>query len=261
MKVLKWSLGIALVVALLVLAGCSRANHSASNKDGGKVTKEVSVVLSDNGITVDGQAIGSSGAVYSAHDIIYYEDRDTYESGNPYGEGTADDRHTAEEAEKHTVVHITQPGFYRISGKLSAGQMFVDLGEEAETDASALVTLILDDVDITCTVAPAVFFYRVYECADKEEDTRGDTDLSLAGARVVLADGSNNVVNGHRGGIGGRSRRADRPANLLERHSPRLYQRGYQGRGDLRPFPAQSGLRHGAPVWQGGHSVRLLCGF
>ena len=60
----------------------------------------IDIVLSENGAAVNGQAAGtdSSAAVYAANDIIYYEDRDNYDSGNPYGEGTASDRHTAEEA-------------------------------------------------------------------------------------------------------------------------------------------------------------------
>ena len=65
----------------------------------------------------------------------------------------------------------------------------------------------LDGVDITCTVAPAVIFYNVYECdeawvAYDEEETENysvqpaDVDTSAAGANVVLADGSVNQVNG-----------------------------------------------------------------
>ena len=52
---------------------------------------EVRIVLSDTGITVDGAAASedADAAVYLSHDIIYYEDRDAYDSGNPYGEGTA----------------------------------------------------------------------------------------------------------------------------------------------------------------------------
>ena len=38
------------------------------------------------------------------------------------------DAHTAEEAAAHTVVHITQPGTYVLSGTLSAGQIAVDHG-------------------------------------------------------------------------------------------------------------------------------------
>ena len=169
---------------------------------------EVSIVLSDRKVTVDGAVALEDGdaAVYLSHDIIYYEDRDAYDSGNPYGEGTASERHSAEEAAAHTVVNITRPGVYRLSGKLSQGQIFVDLGEDAKTDPEAVVTLILDNADVTCTVAPAVFFYRVYECdqawvaydeGEADDYTASATqDTARAGANVVLADGSVNHVSG-----------------------------------------------------------------
>ena len=114
------------------------------------------IVLSDAGITVDGGS--ETDAVFTSHDIIYYEDRDRYESGNPYGEGETADRHNADEAAAHTVVNITKPGNYFLSGKLSAGQIRIDLGEDAYEDPNAVVHLVLDGVDITCTVAPAILF-------------------------------------------------------------------------------------------------------
>ena len=95
-----------------------------------RFTEETAIVLSDRGISVNGG--GETDSVYTSHDIIYYEDRDTYDSGNPYGEGEAADRHSAEEAAAHTVVNITAPGAYRVSGSLTAGQIRVDLGQEAE---------------------------------------------------------------------------------------------------------------------------------
>ena len=95
---------------------------------------------------------------------------------------------------------IRQPGTYRVSGSLSAGQLAVDLGEDAKTDPNAVVTLVLDGVDITCTVAPAVIFYRVFECDtdwvayDNEEvDAYAGSstmDTSAAGANIILADDS-----------------------------------------------------------------------
>ena len=81
------------------------------------------------------------------------------------GEGTEADAHSQAEADAHTVVHITQPGTYVLSGELSAGQIAVDLGEGAETDPEAVVTLVLDGVDITCTVAPAVMLSLIHICA------------------------------------------------------------------------------------------------
>ena len=164
------------------------------------VTKDVSdgaikISLSDDGITVDGNAISTdaTAAVYVANDIVFYEEGKDF----TYGEGTKDDEHSQEEADKHAVVHIAQPGQYVLSGKLSAGQIAVDLGKDAEDDPNAVVTLVLDNVDITCTVAPAVIFYNVYECGTADEETaQMEVDTSAAGANVIIADGSKNNIRG-----------------------------------------------------------------
>ncbi|MCD8145507.1 MAG: carbohydrate-binding domain-containing protein, partial [Oscillospiraceae bacterium] len=194
--------------ALALLLNLCPVVASAETVKTNSSDSEVTIVLSDSVITVDGEAAGtdSSDAVYLSNDIIYYEDRDYYDSGNVYGEGTDEDKHTAEEAEAHTVVNITEAGTYRISGTLSLGQIAIDLGDDAKTDPTAVVTLILDGVDITCEVAPAVIFYSVYECDtdwvayDEEEaesyTASADQDTSAAGANVILADGSVNNVNG-----------------------------------------------------------------
>ena len=80
---------------------------------------------------------------------------------------------------------------------VSAGQVAVDLGEDAETDPDAVVTLILNGVDITCTVAPAIIFYRVYECGSDDAETASETvDATAAGANVIIADGTENSVTG-----------------------------------------------------------------
>ena len=79
----------------------------------------MNVVLSDDGITVDGEAASENteAAVYIANDIVYYEEGKDF----TYGEGTAEDEHSKEEADAHTVVHIAKPGTYAVSGSLSAG--------------------------------------------------------------------------------------------------------------------------------------------
>ena len=153
---------------------------------------EVVITLSDNGVTVDHEG------VFTSNDIIYYEDRQTYDSGNPYGEGQTADRHTAEEAANHTVVNITEPGAYRVTGSLSAGQIRIDLGEDAYHDPEAVVELILDNAEITCTVAPAILFLNVYECDGSwsEESASSIVDTAAAGANLILAEGSRNQVNG-----------------------------------------------------------------
>ena len=154
---------------------------------------ETMIRLTDTGMDVTGP---DSLAVFGSNDIIYYEDRDTYDSGNPYGEGEESDKHSAEEAAKHYVVNITEPGAYRVTGKLSAGQIRIDLGEDAYDDPNAVVELILDDADITCTVAPAILFLNVYECdGNWSEDTaKPDVDTSAAGANLILE--GENTVNG-----------------------------------------------------------------
>lgn len=155
---------------------------------------ETVITLSDDGITVDGG--GETNDVFTSNDIIFYEDRDAYDSGNPYGEGTDADRHSAEEAAAHTVVNITAPGAYRISGALSAGQIRVDLGDSAYEDPDALVELILDGADITCTVAPAILFLNTYECDGmwSADSASPDVDTSAAGANLILEQ--ENTVSG-----------------------------------------------------------------
>ncbi len=179
-----------LVCILLVsvfFVGCQKDNKV--QYDGTKIA------LSDNEITVDGEKITNDNtqAVYSANDIVFYLAGQDF----TYGEGEKEDEHEQSEADAHTVVHITKPGRYVLSGELSAGQVAVDLGEDAEKDPEAVVTLILNDVDITCTVAPAIIFYNVYECgvADEETATK-DVDTSKAGANVIIADGTENNIHG-----------------------------------------------------------------
>ena len=177
---------IYLMALTLLLSGCG----SKESK-----TEGIQINLSDNQITVDGQVItnDTTQAVYSANDIVFYLAGQDF----TYGEGETKDKHEQSEADAHTVVHITKPGKYILSGTLSLGQIAIDLGEEAETDPNAVVTLILNDVDITCKVAPAIIFYNVYECSKSDEETATkDVDTKNAGANVIIADGTENNING-----------------------------------------------------------------
>ena len=165
-------------------------------------------------------------AVYVAHDIFYYPQIDAkkfqklnydgetewcvyygnekykdYLFGTLPVEGTevpARMMHTAEEAAKNAKLHITAPGTYELSGTWQ-GQVWVDLGEESFTDPEAVVTLVLNGADITCTVAPAIVFYQVYEADNtwEERETYSDeVDISGAGANVIVADDTRNTVSG-----------------------------------------------------------------
>lgn len=181
---------LSIAFALMLAVSCMNAAVFASDAEDTTVIR-----LSDSGITVGGKTAPTdeTAAVYTAHDIVYYEAG----KGFTYGEGTAADEHDAGEAAAHTVVHITQPGTYTLSGSLSAGQIAVDLGKDAVDDPNAVVTLILNGVDITCTVAPAVIFYNVYECGSTDAETAvKDVDTSAAGARVVIADDTVNHISG-----------------------------------------------------------------
>ena len=166
--------------------------------------------------------------VYIAHDIIYYPSVDpslfsqeTYDgetewvthftaSGlEDYLFGTlpvlgsdlpADMMHDAEEAYRNPVLHITKAGTYLLEGQWS-GQIFVDLAGEEDcfADSEETVTLLLNGVSVECGVAPAVVFYDAYECDNTWEDREehsGQADLSDAGAKIVLMDGTENNVTG-----------------------------------------------------------------
>ena len=183
-----------ILTAALLLTACGSAAGIQKN-DPITSYEGVEINLSDEGITVDQKPVGTNEeeAVYIANDIVYYESGKDF----TYGEGTEKDAHTPEEAAAHTVVHITKAGTYVLNGELSRGQIAVDLGEDAEEDPKAVVTLVLNGVDVTCEVAPAVIFYNVYECGDTDADSaKKDVDTSAAGANVIIADGTQNTING-----------------------------------------------------------------
>ena len=97
------------------------------------------------------------------------------------------------------MVTITKPGTYRVSGTLFAGQIAIDLGKDAVEDPSAVVTVILDNANVTCTVAPALIFYNVYECGEADEAAASSVvDTTAAGANVIVAGTS---VFKHKNGI------------------------------------------------------------
>ena len=209
---------LAIVLAICMLFGCSAKNQVAETMPPQELLPEetpallqndmqeipyvsrfdtvTEIQLSDESVSVDG--VGETEAVYTSHDIIYYEDKDAYESGYPYGEGEAYERHSGEEASEHTVVNITTPGAYRLSGKLSKGQIRIDLGENAYEDENAVVELILSNADITCTVAPAILFMNVYECdgAWSTDTAKAEVDTTKAGANLIL-EGENTVTGSH----------------------------------------------------------------
>jgi len=167
-------------------------------------------------------------AVYIAHDINYYpeiaadsfvktlydgeyewaayytaEGYEDYIFGTlPYQNGTVPTgmMHSEEEAWDNAVLHITCPGRYVLEGQWN-GQILIDLGDSDDTfaDETAKVTLVLNGVDVTCTVAPALIFRSVYEC-DNGWEERGEYSASVdtadAGANVIITDGTVNTFSG-----------------------------------------------------------------
>ena len=200
-----WKKAVVIACVLALAAGCGQSDknetvgtehQNESVVQGSKVFEGATVIeLSDEEITVDGSVISDKedSAVYAAKDIVFYLEN----QGIAYGEGEKADEHSQAEADAHTVVHITKPGTYAVSGTLSAGQIAIDLGKDAKEDPDAVVNLILNGVDIKCSVAPAVIFYNVYECGSSDvEEAVKDVDTEAAGANVLLADGSVNNVEG-----------------------------------------------------------------
>ena len=183
-----------IIMILLTLTACKSKQNETPKAETNKA-KIVEIALSDNEIKVDGKKISddNKNAVYTKNDIVYYESGKDF----TYGEGNEKDAHSKEEADAHKVIHISKSGTYSISGKLSKGQIAIDLGENAKNDEKAVVTLILNNADISCDVAPAVIFYNVYECANSDtENATKDVDTSKAGANVIIADGTTNIING-----------------------------------------------------------------
>lgn len=174
------------------LSGCSTANintDQTNNSFDGTV-----ITLADEGVLVDGQAASadSSSEVYVSNDIIYYEEG----KDESYGEGSSADEHSAEEAAKHTIINITEPGNYSVSGSLSYGQILIDLGEDANENPEAVVNLTLNNVNLTSTVSSAIVALNVYECSADSAAPSKNVDTSDAGFNLILADDSVNVING-----------------------------------------------------------------
>lgn len=175
-----------------------------------------------------GTAPETDAIAYIAHDIRYYPELpesgfvrvqydDNQEWAYYYTDGENKDfifstlpiqgsgfpnamMHSAADAYENAVLHISQTGTYILEGEWH-GQVWIDLGDRDETfmDERAKVTVVLNGVDVTCSVAPALVFYSVYEC-DNGWSERSDygyaVDTSNAGAVTVIADGTVNNFSG-----------------------------------------------------------------
>ena len=117
--------------------------------------------------------------------------------------------HSAEDAYANPVLHITEPGTYRLSGTWK-GQIWIELDK---AKAGYSVGLILSGVTVTCDVAPALVFYKVYKWAEENgydsQSVLTENDLwknigskmlsddyYVNGAIVEIADGTTNTFTG-----------------------------------------------------------------
>ena len=120
--------------------------------------------------------------------------------------------HSETEAYNNPVLHITKEGTYRLRGTWK-GQILVDIPnntvneyKKTKDDPDAKVTLVLDNVNVECTVGLALIVNKVYECGPNSvaslEDAKTssysmlDDEYIYAGAVIVLADESTNTFKG-----------------------------------------------------------------
>lgn len=101
--------------------------------------------------------------------------------------------HSEEEAFSNPVLHINRPGTFVLSGTWN-GQIWID-GNGDDSDPSNTVNIVLNGADVACSVAPAIIFHDVYECGPNS-NTSYNVDISGAGAKVYIADGTTNTFTG-----------------------------------------------------------------
>ena len=138
------------------------------------------------------------------------DNRPNFPGGNPPGFSTSaisnnnvaaysTMTHSASEAYANRVLHITEAGIYELQCTWN-GQIWIEIGEESSDKAA----IILNNVTVSCDVAPALVFKEVYECGPDDEDTvasvwkttLGETVINNAGAMIIIADDSTNNFTG-----------------------------------------------------------------
>ena len=97
--------------------------------------------LSDDKITVNGEEISTSTT-----EAVYLS--------NKMNNGGTSSEAQEENIEVSNIINITKAGTYEFSGKLTDGQISINANE-----ISGEVVIILNNVNITCKKAPAIFVY------------------------------------------------------------------------------------------------------
>lgn len=122
--------------------------------------------LSNDKITINGEEISTNSS------------EGIYLSSSMNNGGTSEDAKSAN-IEVSNIINITKAGTYEFTGELSDGQISVD-----SNDINGDVIIILNNVDITCKNAPAIFVYN---------RTITSTTCNVT---IKTASGSTNTITG-----------------------------------------------------------------
>ena len=153
--------------------------------------------IDENTLTTTPQ---SGVSIFDGENIIHYESEMATQTG--YGSTSENEMHTKADCNKEKLVKITEPGIYIVSGTLK-GQLAIDLSATSEN--TKIVTLVLNGVNIECSVAPGLIFYNANEIDSESYGTSQNSisyttanglNFDNAGAKIIIADDSTNTVTG-----------------------------------------------------------------
>lgn len=160
----KFSLVLSLVMLFSVCVFGVNAVYATSNQ------ASCEIVLSDDGIMVNGEAISEDSAM------------SIYLSKDMNNGGTSDEA-LAANIKVDNVVNIKAPGTYRVTGILTSGQIAIDTNV-----IDGDVEIVLAGASITCADGPAIVAYNVNtktaENCNVTIRTEKDTENYVYGARV-----------------------------------------------------------------------------
>ena len=160
--------------------------------------------LNNENSTLDGVTLTENNtnvSIEQGSNIVHYEKE--YANVPNYGEAKEEsEKHSIEECNQEKLITIKKEGTYIVSGTLK-GQLAIQLNHESTKQYS--VTLVLKGVNIDCKVAPGVIFYKAFEMDTNDyesEETQIEFSKAIgldpeeAGAKIIIADDSENTVSG-----------------------------------------------------------------
>jgi hypothetical protein len=161
------SIGIVVViVAACIAAVVIMGNGAGTTKDG-----ENDDQSSDDDVTDDTSADSGTTSIYLGSDITV--------DGSSIASNTTSAVYLSS-GSGYAMINIVKAGTYTISGSAEDTQIFVNAGDSEE------VVLILNDVTLSCSSAPAILIHNAYD-----PQVAGDS-----GVTIRLADGTTNVIVG-----------------------------------------------------------------